>query len=290
MCYSGRVTGRFPFGTTLTRLRRERGYPTAHGFYKSRGGRRGLGLSFANYLALERGRSLPKGSRLPKILSALGLVANSKGGKELVYAYLKDVLGSDKLLRPLLSPAAQDPAPPGLALAEAATRQAVRQRSVQLTLEQYRVLAKSQTAYACHVVLANSWGWMERKELAKIVDAQKGDLDAALKSLGKAGLARFQGRRVRSPFAGKYVIPPNITPHTASIHAGLLKHRTHWVKQRGRMAFNRYLLLRMPLDKMTAYLPHFNEIIRMSSIFGDVARSPDSNVFLVEGRVVRLFR
>ncbi len=284
------MIGKFPFGTVLTRLRRERGYPTAHAFYKSRGGKRGFGLSFANYLALERGRSLPKGPRVQKLLSALGFVSNSKGGKELVYAYLKDVLGSDKLLRPLLAASVPDPAPPSLALAEAASRQAVRQRSVQLTLEQYRVLAKSAAAYACHIVLANSWGWMERKELLKVTGYPKDEFDKALRALGKAGLARFQGKRVRSQLAGKYVIPPNITPHTASVYGGLLKHRKKWVEERGRMAFNRYLLLRMSNDKLAAFLPHFNEMVRMSALFGDVARSPDSSVFLVESRIVRLFR
>ncbi|MFH2202805.1 MAG: hypothetical protein ABIJ96_06810 [Elusimicrobiota bacterium] len=284
------MAGKYPFGTVLTRLRREHGYPTAHAFYQSRGGKRGLGLSFANYLALERGRSLPKGSRLPKLMSALGLVSNSKGGKELVYAYLKDVLGSDKLLRPLLAAAAPNPLPPSLALAEAASRQGTRQRSIQLTLEQYRVVAKSAAAYACHIVLANSWGWMDRPELAKITGLTKAELDQAIKELGKAGLARFQGKRVRSPLAGRFIIPPNITPHTASIYSAMLGHRTKWVKERGRLAFNRYLLLRMSNDKLAAFLPHFNEMIRMSALFGDVARSPDSSVYLVESRAVRLFK
>jgi len=284
------MAGTYPFGTVLTRLRRGSGYPTAHAFYQSRGGKSGLGLSFANYLALERGRSLPKGSRLPRLLSALGLVSNSKGGKELVYAYLKDVLGSDKLIRPLLSAAAPDPAPSSLALAEFASRQAVRQKSVQLTLDQYKVLARSVTAYACHIVLANSWGWLDRKELAQITGYPKVEQDRALKLLGRIGLARFQGRRVRSPLAGKFVIPPNITPHTATVYGALLNHRADWVKKRGRLAFNRYLLLRMSKDKLAAFLPHFSEMIRMSALFGDVARSPDSSVFLVESRVVRLFK
>jgi hypothetical protein len=74
------------------------------------------------------------------------------------------------------------------------------------------------------------------------------------------------------------------------LYAAMLGHRKTWVKERGRMAFNRYLLVRMPKEKLTTFLPHFNEMIRMSSIFGDVARSPDSSVYLVEGRVVRLFK
>ena len=103
-------------------------------------------------------------------------------------------------------------------------------------------------------------------------------------------LARFQGNRVRSGLAGKFVIPTNITPHTANIYTQMLKHRDVWVKKRGRLAFNKYLLLRMSHDKLSAFLPHFNEMIRMSALFGDNARSPDSSVFLVESRIVRLFR
>lgn len=92
------------FGSVLARLRKEQGFATAHAFYKARGGRRVFGVAFTNYLALERGNSLPKGRRLEGLVAALGLEPGSRAARELVLAFLKDTLGSETLARPFEVP------------------------------------------------------------------------------------------------------------------------------------------------------------------------------------------
>ena len=123
------------FAGVLARLRREQGFATAHAFYKARGGRRAFGVAFTNYLGLERGRSLPKGRRLEGLVAALGLDPASRAARELVLAYLSDVLGSQTLVRPFEIAPLPDPAPPGWQIAEHAARQALGGRSVRLTPE-----------------------------------------------------------------------------------------------------------------------------------------------------------
>ena len=86
------------FGKALCELRGAQGYASAYAFFKKSGAARGLGMTFANYLSLERGSSVPKGWRLERLLSSLGLVPQSTGGRKLIRAFLTDVLGSPNLL------------------------------------------------------------------------------------------------------------------------------------------------------------------------------------------------
>jgi len=48
-------------------------------------------------------------------------------------------------------------------------------------------------------------------------------------------------------------------------------------------------LLRGRRAQMTQYLDHLNEAIKMSALYGDIEPSPDSEMFLVEANVTRLF-
>lgn len=276
------------FGETLIKLRKAQGFGSAHAFFKQRGGRAGFGLSFANYLKAERGTSLPQGNKLASLVSALGFTPEAAQTRELVTAYLADVLGGDALLASLSSPG-PDPAPASWRLAETAARQAISQRAVQLTAEQYATVASDERAYACHAVLANTKGWVAREELAAAAGVAGKDLEAPLKALQKAGLCELGKGGARSPYAGRYVVPPVATPAMSSIYAKMLQHRQKWLERSGKAVDYRYLILRAPRSKFMGYLPHMADVVSMSAIYGDVERADDSEIFLVEGKVTRLF-
>ncbi|MBI5201253.1 MAG: hypothetical protein HY925_06675 [Elusimicrobia bacterium] len=280
------MAGKTDFSAVLVRQRESAGFPTPFGFYKGRDGRRALGLSFPNYLKLERGQSLPQPKRLEPLLSALGLEPGSAQARELVRAYLRSVLGSDRLLDLAAGGAKTDPAPPSWLLAETASRQAIGQRKVQLSLDQYGLLAKEPVAYVCHAVLANTQGWLTKAELSKFSGKPAAAVAKALAALEKAGLAELDGAKARSPLAGKFVTPPAATPLTASIYAALQKHRESWA---GRAVRSHYLILRARKDGMESYLPHLADAVSLSAIYGDVKPGDDSEFYLVEGRVTRLF-
>ncbi|MBI3554585.1 MAG: hypothetical protein HY077_18990 [Elusimicrobia bacterium] len=276
------------FSRVLIGLRQAQGFATAYAFYQARGAKKVFGLSFTNYLSFERGKSLPQGPRLSALVSALGLSALSPGTRQLLYAYFRDILGSDELLKALAS-GSPDPAPGSWQVAESATRQAISQRSHQLTLQQYQALADDRGVYACHVVLANTKGWVDKAELSAQVGLSGKALEAALKALKAAGLAELGPGRARSPLAGQYVVPPVITPATAGVYARLQAYRNEWVKGTGKVNFSRYLILRAPEAKFSGYLPHMADVVSMSALYGDVNRCEDSAMYLVEGRVTKLF-
>lgn len=286
---SERAPARPRFSSVLIRLRREQGFATAHAFYKARGGRRAFGVAFTNYLGLERGRSLPKGPRLEGLVAALGLDPASRAARELVLAYMKDALGSAALLRPFETPPRPDPVPPGWQIAENAARQALGARSVRLTSEQYALLARDEATYACHVILANTRGWLETRELSRILDLSSADLKRRLTFLAKAALVQVRGKKVRSPLAGRYIMPPLPSPAAAFSSSRLRKYRDEWARRRGRSVHQAYLILRAPEPKLRDYLGHLSDVVAMSALYGDVGRAEDSEVYLVEGKVTRLF-
>lgn len=280
------MSARSRFAETLKGLRENAGFATPFAFYRGRDGRRTLGLSFPNYLKLERGGSLPQPRRLEPLLSALGLEAGSPQARELVRAYLQALLGSERLLEIAAGASAPDPAPPGWILAESAARQAIGQRKVALTLEQYRALARDGLAYACHVILANTRDWIESRELARLVGRPARAVAGALAVLERAGLAERSGAKARSPLAGRFVAPPAATPALAAVYASLRGHRSSWKKKtRG----SHYLILRATEAAMERYAPHLADVVSMSAIYGDVKPSEDSGMYLVEARVSKLF-
>lgn len=277
------------FGETLAALRQSQGFPNPFSFYKKRGGRATLGLSFPNYLRLERGKSLPKPQRLKALLDALGLRRGSLGTAALVRAYLKAVLGDSELLDLLSASTEKDPVPASWTLAESAARQAISQRTTQLSLEQYQVIAKDPAAYACHAYLANTAAWVAKTELAAAVGLSAKETERALKTLAAADLAALDGAKAKSPFAGKFVPPPAPTPALASVYAALQKHRARWTVDGGRVLHSPYLILRARRRKMDVYLQHLTDVVHLSAIYGDVTPGPDSAMFLVEGRVTQIF-
>lgn len=277
------------FGKSLEAARRRQGFDTPYAFYRDRGGRKGLRLSFANYLRLERGVGLPQAWRLELILSALGLQADSPPARELVRSWVRDSLGSEKLMAALDVSAAPDPAPPSWHLAESAARQAISQRAVQLSLQQYKLLVRDQAAYACHAVLANTMGGLELGALAKTTGLPQKTVTRAVKALGSAGLAECSGKGAKSPLAGKYVTPPAPTPALAGVYAGLRKHRAAWIRERGRLLHSPYLVLRARRGPFSRYLAHLSDTVSLSAVYGDVQPAEDSEIYLVEGNVYRLF-
>lgn len=247
-------------------------------------------MAFTNYLNVEQGRSLPKGERVPVIADALGLTLGSDGLRDLLFAYLADHLGTEEPLESLRA-GGQDPAPSSWLLAESASRQAVQGRSTHLSLDQYEAIASNSGAYACHVLLVNTRGGMSRKELAAETGVNGASLEVALTTLRKAGLLKAAGDRLISPLQGKYVVPPapRLLPELAGSYARMRRHRDQWVDA-GSGLDARYLILRARRGKFQRYLQHLADVVAMSALYGDVEPGPDSEMYLVEGRVTRLFK
>lgn len=276
------------FGRLLAAARKEQGFRTPFALFRGCGGSRGLGLNYGSYLSLEKGGSLPKPRRLLALLSALGLKPQAERGQDLVRAYLRDLFGSDEFLG-ALSPRGLADAASDWGLAKAAAKQAIGLRQAHLSLEQYRFLARDRAAYACHMYLKCTAGWQDRREVARTVGESRSEAERALKALAKAGLIKASGSRVRSNYERKFMAPLAATPATAAIHAAITRHRSALASRKGSVFHRADLILRAPRRQMEAYFRHLADMVRMSSVYADSASREDSEVYLVEGRVSRIF-
>lgn len=275
----------YPFAAVLARVRREQGFANAHSFYKARDGRRTFGLSFANYMALERGLSLPKAWRLEAILKALDLTAAASSWKELVRSYLTCLLGSETLLKGL------EPAPAASAelTGDEVGRQALSQRAAQLELGQWRVLAADPTAYYCHVYLVNTPGWSSAGEIAGALALPSAAVKKALKALAKEKIIEHAGGRARSPFVYKYLQTLPLLPVTVHLKSSILKSREAFATGRGLLAHRRNVTTRMTKAGLDRYFQKLSETVTLSGVYGDAEKSEDSDVYFVDARVFRIF-
>jgi hypothetical protein len=274
----------------LASVRREQGFSTAYAFYHGRGGKPVFAMTFANYARLERGVSLPKGPRVARLIELLGLEPRHPRAKALLRAYLADHLGSEALLEAASGEPKAEETPEGWGVAAEASQQATSQRSAQLSIEQYEVLAKHPVAYACHVILYNTAKWVSPADLAADLGVKPAAVHDALRALAAAGLAERSGQLVRSPLAGKYVVPPTPTEPLKGIYDRLAQHRSTWLNGSSDLEHSSYLLLRARPERMGRFFGRLDEAVRMSAIYGDVNAFADGGIYYVVAKVHRIFR
>lgn len=274
------------FSAVLQRVRRERGFANAHSFYRGCGGRRALGLSFPNYMALERGKSLPAAWRLEAILAGLGLDEGSAPRRELIRAYLVALLGGDALLKGLEAPAS---AQASESATDEASRQAQRQRAAALDLAQWRVLAADPGAYRVHVFLVNTPGWSGEAEIAAAAGLPAAKARVILKKLAAARVVEAGNGRARSPFAYKYLQTLPLTPATASLKAPILKTREDFAGPKSKLLKRVNVTTRFAAAGLERYFQRLQDAVWLAGVYGDAEKSPDSDVCFVDARVFRIF-
>lgn len=278
------MTRHAPFAEALIRARREQGFANGHAFHKARGGRKGLGMLYANYMALERGKSLPKPRRLQSILQALNLSEPSLQRRELVYAYLASVLGSTSLLADL------EPSPIQSALSsEEVARQALRQRSTQLDLAQWTVLARDSAAYYSHNYLINTPGWSSLGEIAAAVKLPRSEVRAALADLAAAKIVARSGDRARSLLEYRFLRPLPQLPSTIALRAAILKKREAFTAGRGTLARRVTLSSRLTKVHLDRYFERLAETVRLFGVYGDAEKADDTDVYYLDARIFKIF-
>lgn len=287
-CYPRRVRAR-RFAETLIELRREQGFEAPYAFYKARGGPRAFGLSFSNYVAMEKGASLPQPPRVLKLVEALGVTKASPQARRLFEAYVTDLFDDEDVVKALAAPSEPVPAPWGLQLAAQVAKVARGGSTVHLSLEQYRVLAEDPVAYACHVYLSNTLAAVPVEELARRVRQPASAVSKALLVLRDAGLAKLQGKTAESPLAGRALPPLAATPATAAIHAKLKKVREGWLAD-GEVLDAPFRLFRAKSHQILTLGPYIQDVLNMVGFFGRAEPAPDSSIHFIEGRVVRVFK
>lgn len=277
------------FGGVLARIRKGQGFPSAHKFFKGVGGSKSLGMSFVSYWDVERGKKLPKSWRLKPLMAALGIEPGSPKAQELLRAYFRALSGSDELLDMLVCQGEAGGDLPSRELAEAATYQAIAQRSMNLTIDQWRLRSQNLVTNICHTFLINTAGWVTVAELSAATAFKPADIRKALKALAAGGLMETDGDRARSPFAKKVVKPMPVTPATAGIKAALRDIWRDWLAG-ARLVDSKRLSFRMTKANLDKYRQHIQKAVDLACVYANSEESrADSAIYSVETSVFQLF-
>ncbi len=282
------MTNAKAFGSVLSRLRKEQGFSSAHQFFKSVGGSKSLGLAFMSYWDMERGKKLPKSWRLKAIIAALGIEHHSPKAQELVRAYFRALSGSDELLQILAAPASAGPDLPSRELAEAATHQALAQRSVNLTLKQWELSGRNMATTICNYFLLNTAGWVTVRELSDATGFKPEAVRKALKTLASGGLADFSGDKARGPFAKNMIRPMPMIPATVAIAARMRNQWKAWLAD-SRLVDTNGMTVRMTKANLETYLQHLKKTVNLCGVYEDTeANRQDSAIYYIKANIFQI--
>lgn len=271
------------FGALLARVRQQRGFPTAYAFYHGRDGRRTLGLTFRNYVNIEQGKNLPKPERLEAILLALGLADHRAEAAELVKAYYQ-ALGLDALGKFLDGAAAGG----ALGVHAAAARSAVQKSTVQLTLEQWQLLAQDFEAHTIETLLANTRGGLETAEIATVTGLKPATVKRALAALSKAGLVKMAGARARCILEDKSGEIPPKSPAMLAAKAAMARQFERWAEE-GKPDGNYLINVRLTKAHLAQFKQQIDYMLDVAELLSNQEPTADSRVYMVQTRVVDMF-
>jgi len=288
MWYNYGMTNAKAFGSALARIRKEQGYSSAYQFFKGVGGSKSLGLAFVSYWDMERGKKLPKSWRIKAIIAALGIEQNSPKAQELIRAYFRALSGSDELLQALSAPASAGADLPSRELAEAATQQAIAQRIVNLTIEQWKLCSRDIVTNLCQNFLTNTAGWVTIRELSDATRFKPEVIRKALKALALGGVIDFQGDKARSPFAQKMIKLMPMTPATAAIKAAISDHWKTWLAD-SKLIDTKGITVRMTKANLDIFLQHLKKTVTMAAIYHNAEENrQDSAIYLINANVFQI--
>ena len=277
------------FSSTLARIRKEQGFPSAYKFYNGAGGSKSLGLSFVSYWDIERGKKLPKGWRLKAIMAALGIYDYSPKAKELIKAYFTAMSGTDELLRILSGQAAAGLDLTSRELAENAVNQALAMRKVHLTVEQWKTRSKDMVTDLCQSYLNNTAGWVTVQELAVATKFQPAAIRKAIKALAAGGLAELSGDKAKSMFSKNVIVVIPTTPATAALRTAQLDHWKRWLADSKVIDVKR-MTARMSKPNLDLYRQHMEKFVELSNVYENTEDDrQNSAVYLVDSRIYQIF-
>ncbi|MDD5210495.1 MAG: hypothetical protein PHV36_13980 [Elusimicrobiales bacterium] len=276
------------FGTALSKVRKDKGFTSAHQFFKGVGGSKSLGLSFMSYWDMERGKKLPKSWRLRAIIDALGIGQHSSEAQELVRAYFKALSGSDELLDVLSAPKSAGADLPSSELAEAAAHRAITQLSVNLTMDQWKLRCRDMVTHICQAFLSETAGWVTVKELSEATKFKPEEIKKALKALASGGLIELSKDKARGKFTGKIIQLLPMTPATAGIRAALYKNWNTWIEDCKRVA-QRRVTVRMSKASLDQYRQHLAKAVNLANIYGNAEENrKDSAIYFVDATIFQI--
>lgn len=276
------------FNRSFIRLRTNDGFKTAYNFYHSNGGRRAFPFTYAHYLKIERGGSLPKPAALAIMLELLRRKISARERADLMRDYLRDLSGDevvyDKIFAPIITA-------PGAATTENSLPVILGRITSNLTPSQFRAIVSSPEATGCFMLLSNVPDPLSVEKIAEFVGLSEGACLAALKILRS-------GRVVAAHGADRYAcaIPserrcrlPN--PHGLQpLYDKMKKNIDRIANRHGKPLYGRSCSIRLRPAALDQLTHSFEEAINVGSSLSQKMLRPDPEtpLYFIEARVRRL--
>ncbi|HBE87691.1 MAG TPA: hypothetical protein DDW67_00925 [Elusimicrobia bacterium] len=274
------------FSDTLTKLRREAGFPTAYRFFHDNGGDKVLGMCYRKYLMMEQGRILPQFKHLRGFIFGMHLVRRSAASRELVRAWLRTMAGEElygEILEPML---AESPEKLRLSPSQKMLKEALAGRKFYMTPAHLALVSASGENYLAFLLFSNDSGSWTPERLAEAGGFKKAAAAAIIKRFLAAKLLRKAGAGYKCPLAGGLLeMPPKIAAPAAY---EALKRRQEELILTGQRAYLRRGLFRADADAIRDFYPMMSVNVSSSHVYAVKERTAKSALFAVEGRVVKI--
>jgi hypothetical protein len=274
------------FSRTLVRLRALSGFKTAYAFYHSNGGRRVFPFTYAHYLKIERGGSLPQPAALLRIVETLRNYPSEREYSQLMTDYLRDMCGNEnvygRLFAPLLARSPKsEPLNP--------IRNLIGRSIHHTTPAQLQAVVSSPSATACFIIATNIPRIFSVAELAALTSYPSGDVLEGLKRLKKAGLLRRVGTSGYQATRGDMTI--TLPRHLPEFSAVWRKNLRELASKSGQNLYDGRAIVRIERATVEAGIKRFQEVIReiAASFVSSKEDVPGAEIYLLEINVAQLF-
>lgn len=277
------------FASLLRRTRQQSGFRSAYAFYRDNGARRVFPFTYTYYSKIEHGKALPRPSWLPILFSSLRLPPPSGSRRDLILAYLRDVIGDDALFDDLVAPWLKpaEPAP----LKAKTIRRLIGALSRPLSQEEFDTVLSSQAAFWSFFCLTKSREPISESDLARKAGASAPQLSAALEALRKRKLVkRAPDGRYFSPLIDRYSILPKAGPGHAERMRTLGRYIDAAAAGGGREFLSRFTMVRAEESDMLRVAQSLHEAAETA--LGSAVDAPGerTGLFVVEARLREIFR
>ena len=276
------------FSETLTKLRKEAGFPTAYRFYHDNGGAPVLKISYRKYLAIEQGKNLPVFGRLTGLLFGLRVVPKSAAADELVTAWLKTMAGEETfkdVLEPMLAvrhePAVMSPM-------HKAMKKALAGKKYYITPKQLAVISESRDNYLCFLAMSNDTGTWSAGKFASAAGLTEKAAEKAVRSLAAVKiLKKAKNGQHKCPLAAEMVEYPHLTASVQEMIRKLLKYQEELIAA-GSNAWMRRGIIRADADALCGFFPIMGMSLSTAHSYAVTERTAKSAIYSVEARIVKL--
>lgn len=274
------------FHSTLQRLREAAGHSSARAFFLKNGGSRFFGCTYKQYRNAEAGRSVPSPRLTDRVAEALRLGSSPAAGRRFMEAYLRALLGSERLVAMALGSGSH-----GSASAVDAAMTRVHERPRHLSRAQTDFMyAKPENYWALFIMVSDSGTWSP-DELARVSGHSPARMRKALAGLRRHKLAA-PGRdgRWRSPlFEVPMIMAAPTDPGKPRLHEIAEKH-LGLADGKGETVLRQLVVVRASAAELEHYKPLLLKTLQGVGIFATTEAGPDTALFAVDARVRRVAR